>query len=297
MSLGGLVVPTPTIFADDGSLHAGKNARYTRVLCDAGVDHIFALGTLGEFTSIRESERKALVESVIESLTGRADAWIGCGAGSTAVAVERAEQAEEAGAAAIVAVPPFFLRPTEAAIERYYRAIRAAVRLPVLAYNIPGHVGYALPAPLVGRLARAGTLQGLKDTSESFPSLEGFLAAGGPGFAVLPGDDIFASRAIAAGAAGAVMGMANLLPKLCVKLVAAATARDEPAARSLQATVDRLARVAAAGPFPSADKFLAAHLRGAEVGYRSPYDPLTSEEEQRVLAALAPDEREFRSYL
>jgi dihydrodipicolinate synthase/N-acetylneuraminate lyase len=78
--------------------------------------------------------------------------------------------------------------------------------------------------------------------------------------------------------------------------VRAATARDVAGAREHQAVIDRLVHVLHAGPFPSTGKFLARRLRGADDGYRSPYDPLTPEEERRVLEALAPHEAEFRRY-
>lgn len=296
MGLEGLAVPTPTIFGPDGELLPGQNARFTRNLCDAGVDHIFAAGTLGEFPLLNDAERELLVESVIESLTGHADAWIGVGAPSTRAAVANAVRAEEAGAAALVVVPPYFLRPTVAAIDRYYRDVKAAVGIPVLAYNIPSCVGYPLAPELVHALARDGVLHGIKDTSGSLSSVRSFLEGAPPGFAVVPGNDEFASASIAAGAAGAVMGIANILPKLCVQLVAAARGKDTLRAAELQRTVDRMVDVTRTGPFPATDKFLSARLRGAEVGYRAPYGPLTPDEERRVMDALAPHANEFDAF-
>lgn len=291
MALGGLAVPVPTLFAADGSLDRARNARFGRALCEAGVDHLFLLGSLGEFTVVEEVERRALVESVIESLTGRADAWVGCGDPSTARAVRYATAAEEAGAAAIVAVPPFYLRPTDAAVDDYYRALGAAIRIPLLAYNIPSKTGYALDPARVHALAREGVLAGIKDTSGSLASVTSFVSGAPAGFAVFPGDDPLAAASIAAGAAGAVMGTANIVPRLAVALVGAARAGDRGRADELQGLVTALAGVASAGPFPAADKYLAEKARGAEVGYRAPYVSLTEAERSRVDRAwegLAP---------
>jgi dihydrodipicolinate synthase/N-acetylneuraminate lyase len=288
MSLEGLSVPVPTFFTRDGAIDPSRNARFARDLSDAHVDHLFVLGSLGEFPSITAAERGPLVEVVIESAAGRTDAWVGCGAPSTAQAVAYAEQAEGMGAAALVAVPPYYLHPSLAAIDHYYRAIRSAITVPLLAYNIPSLVGYALPPSLVHALARDGVLAGMKDTAGSMESVAAFLAEAPPKFAVFPGDDALAATAIEHGAKGAVMGMANIVPKLCVELVAAARGRDRTRAGELQSLVDKLAEVARAGPFPSTDKFLAAQLRGADVGYRAPYEPLTPAEEATVLARLEP---------
>ncbi len=288
MALDGLVVPIPTMFGDEGALDLGRNARFARGLADARVDHLFVLGSLGEFPTVSSEERERLVDVVIGSATGATDVWVGCGAPSTRQAVAFAESAESAGAQALVAVPPYYLRPAIASVERYYRTIHASVDLPLLAYNIPSLVGYSLPPDLVHRLGRDGVLAGVKDTSGSLASVESFLGSRPEGFAVYPGDDAYASAAIAGGARGAVLGIANVAPRLAVHLVAAARAGDLPGAAADQALVNALVQVAAAGPFPSAIKFLAHELRGAEVGYRSPYDPLTPAEESAVRARLEP---------
>jgi 4-hydroxy-tetrahydrodipicolinate synthase len=288
VTLEGLVVPVATQFADDGELDYGKNARFVRDLADAKVDHLFVLGSLGEFPSITDEERPRLLEATVDSIPGRADAWVGCGAPSTRQAVRYASDAEGAGAAVIVAVPPYYLHPSPAEIDRYYRAIHASIGIPLLAYNIPSLVGYALVPARLHTLYRDGVIAGTKDTSGSLASVRSFLDGAPEGFAVFPGDDDLALDSIEAGARGAVMGLANIVPKLCVALVAAARAHDTPRARELQELVAALGEVARVGPFPSTVKFLAAHLRHAEVGYRAPYGPLSPEEERAVLDRLAP---------
>lgn len=288
MALEGLSVPIPTLFNDAGEVDPSRNARFARNLSDAHVDHLFVLGSLGEFPSITAEERGSLVELVIDSAAGKTDVWVGCGAPSTAQAVAFAEEAEGVGAAALVAVPPYYLHPTFEAVDHYYRAIRKAVTVPLFAYNIPSLVGYALPPALVHRLARDGVVAGIKDTAGSLESIVSFLSGAPGGFAVFPGDDALVSAGIERGASGAVMGIANIVPKLCVELVAAARRGDRARASELQSLVDRLVDVTRAGPFPSTDKFLAAQLRGAEVGYRAPFEPLTPVEETVVLSRLEP---------
>lgn len=297
MSLEGLVVPIPTLFTEEGAVDPGKMSRFTRSLCDAKADHIFVLGTLGEFPSIDDGERSALLESVVESVSWHADAWAGCGGASTRQAIRYAEMAAEAGAEALVAVPPYYLKPTEDAIAGYYRALHSAVKLPLLAYNIPSHVGYVLSPRLVHALAKEGVLSGIKDTSGSLESVRGFLGGAPSGFVVLPGDDSLALASIEGGAAGAVMGTANVVPKLAVELVRLARGGDRGAAKPLQELVDKLVGVLGRAPFPSVDKFLAARLRGVAVGYRDPYGPLTAAEEKAVLEALGPIEAELKRYL
>ncbi|EQD70904.1 dihydrodipicolinate synthase, partial [mine drainage metagenome] len=167
------------------------------------------------------------------------DAWVGCGAPSTRQAVRLAEEAEAAGAAAIVAVPPYYLHPTLEAVERYYRALHAAVRLPLLAYNIPSLVGYALPSALVHRLGKEGVLAGAKNTAGSWDSVADYLDGAPPGFVVLPGDDVLALESITHGAPGAIMGLANIVPKLAVQLVKGARSNEPESARPLHDLIVR----------------------------------------------------------
>jgi 4-hydroxy-tetrahydrodipicolinate synthase len=297
MSLGGLAVPTPTLFDDEGGIDAEKNRRFTEGICRAGVDHVFALGSLGEFPSVDADERPGLLAAVRDGLKGASDLWVGVGAPATRRAVRHALTASEAGADVLIATPPYYLHPTDAAIRSYYRAIAHAADRPLLAYNIPSKVGYALEPPLVHALAEEGVILGLKDTAGSLDSVRSFLTGAPPGFVVLPGDDTLARRAIAMGAAGAVMGLANIAPRVGVEFLRAVSAGNGPLADELDRLLSDLATVVGTGPFPSTTKFLAAHLRGAPEGYRAPYEPLTPTERTHVLEALAPIQDRLRKWL
>ncbi|HYA54460.1 MAG TPA: dihydrodipicolinate synthase family protein, partial [Thermoplasmata archaeon] len=105
MALEGLAVPMVTLFDADGGLDLARNARFVQGLSDARVDHLFVLGSTGEFPSVLSSERAPLIDVVVENATGLTDVWVGCGAPSTSQAVAFAKEAEAAGAAALVAVP------------------------------------------------------------------------------------------------------------------------------------------------------------------------------------------------
>ena len=297
MSPDGLVVPIPTLFDDEGALDLGRNAKFARHLVEAKVDHLFVLGSLGEFPSVTDEERVRLVDVVVGSVSEGTDVWVGCGAPSTRQAIAFAESAEASGAAAIVAVPPYYLHPALSSVERYYRAIHRSVDLPLLAYNIPSLVGYSIPPTLVHALGRDGVIVGVKDTSGSLASLEAFLSHRPEGFGVYPGDDAFATAAIAGGAPGAVMGIANVAPRLCVELVRAARDGDVAVSAQHQVLVDALVHAGAIASFPSNIKFLAEELRGAEVGYRSPHDPLTPEAASAVRARIDPIRARLAPYL
>ncbi len=290
-------MPTATVFAPDGALDDDGNRRFLSSLSAAGVDHLFVLGSLGEFPLLDESERARLVRVAVDAARGPTDVWVGVGAPSTRQAIRYARDAASAGASALVAVPPYYLHPTAPAIARYYRSIAAEVDLPLLAYNIPSLVGYALSPALVHALGAEGTLRGTKDTSGSLASVRAFLTGRPDGFHVLPGDDALALESMAIGASGAIMGMGNLVPRLCAALVRTIRSGSLDSARPLQQLIDRLVDVSRAGPFPATDKYLANKLWGAPAGYRSPYDPLTADEAAEVDRRLAPLRPDLAPYL
>lgn len=286
MALGGLCVPVPTLFDDQGDLDPDRNRRFAEGLLRSGVEHLFPLGSLGEFPSVEEDERHRLLTALSDALRGAGDLWVGVGAPATRRALQRVRAATDVGAAALIAVPPYYLAPTEAAIAEYYRQLRTQAAAPLLAYNIPSKVGYALSPALVHRLGADGVLAGIKDTAGSIASVRGFLAGAPPGFVVLPGDDALASGAIAGGASGAIMGTANVVPGLGLALVQAARTPASTETPTLQGLVDRISRAIGRGPFPASVKFLARRLRGAPDGYRAPYDALTDSEEHDVLSDI-----------
>ncbi len=297
MALRGLVVPTPTLFDANEEIDPAANRQFADGLVRAGAEHLFALGSLGEFPSVEEPERGPLLRAVVDGLRGSADLWAGIGAPSTRRAVARARAADSIGAAVLVAVPPYYLHPSEAAIAEYYRQIARATGRPLLAYNIPAKVGYALSPDLVHRLAAEGVLAGAKDTAGSLESVKGFLTDAPTGFPVFPGDDALAGASIRAGAAGAVMGTANIVPRLAIELVRSAA---DPASKEwapLQGLIDAVARAMGRGPFPSAVKFLARQLRNAPDGYRAPYGALTDAEAHDVLAELEGVSADLDRYL
>jgi len=295
--LQGLSVPVPTIFDAEGRLDSGRSGAFVRAIASAGADHVYVLASHGEFALLEEAERRTLLEASIESLTGKADAWVGVGAPSTRVAVRYAEAAEEAGAAAIVAVPPYYVRPTMEALAHYYRALRDATKVPLLAQNFPNIVGYSLSPELVHRLGRDRVLDGVVDVSGFLEGVVDFLAGGVDGFSVLSGDESLALAALEKGASGVVLGSANVVPKLGVALLRAARSHEAARAAELQLLVSRLAEAIGTGPFPSTTKFLARETWGAPDGYRAPSEALTPSEERTVRAAFDPLRPLLRPYL
>ncbi|MFQ5552708.1 MAG: dihydrodipicolinate synthase family protein, partial [Thermoplasmata archaeon] len=161
----GVYTPLITFFDARGEVNMKAQIRHVTNLVKAGVDGVIPMASMGEFTAMDPKERAKVAETVVEEVSGRAQVVVGTGAPSTRQAAALSRDAEGAGADGVMVINPFYIRPDEAGIRRHYEAIRKAVDIPVMAYNLPFFTGVDIPAELILDLARDGTIDGLKDSS------------------------------------------------------------------------------------------------------------------------------------
>ncbi len=221
--LSGVVPPlctplTPTGAVDDRSL-----AALVEHVLGAGAHAVFALGTSGEAAHLSDAQRRAVLRAVVAAVGGRVPVLAGVIDMSTARVLDHARAAADLGADALVATAPFYAGTHPAEVADHFRRIRAAVGLPVVAYDIPSHTHTKLDAPTLLALAEDGTLAGLKDSSGDLGALRRLLVAlRARGldrtFAVLTGSELTVDAALLAGAHGVVPGLGNVDPAGYVRL-------------------------------------------------------------------------------
>ncbi len=237
-AIRGYWVASATPLASDGSVDNAKLAGHARKLFDKGIDGAVIFGTTGEGTSFNVAERIATVEALLRD--GVAADRIGIGGGFPAItdAIALSRAMLSLGINQVLYLPPFFDRGVSPeGIEDAFAAIIDGVgddRLRATLYHIPQVSGVAIPAPVAANLRkRYGKLvAGLKDSSGDFKQFQAFRAAA-PELAITIGNEVDISRALAAGGAGTICGMANVVPEL----VKAMMDRSGTEAR-MQATVN-----------------------------------------------------------
>ena len=112
-----------------------------------GTDMLVILGTTGEPATMTEEEKTSVMKYAVKQAKGRVKLVFGCGSNSTERAVRSAKQAEELGADGLLAVTPYYNKCTQNGLYAYYESICKAVRIPVIAYNVPSRTGVnILPA-------------------------------------------------------------------------------------------------------------------------------------------------------
>lgn len=221
-----------TPFTDDGGLDVDGAARLARWLVEHGSEGLVIAGTTGESATLQHDEQIELIATVVAAV----DVPIVAGVGSndTRAAVELTERATDAGATGILAVTPYYNRPSQAGIEAHFRTVAATTHLPVMLYDIAVRTGRKIEHDTLLRLANeVANIVALKDASGNPGATARLIAAAPPGFEVYSGDDGLTLPLLAVGAVG-VVGVATHWCGLEQReLIDALEAGDLPHAREI----------------------------------------------------------------
>lgn len=218
-AIRGFWVASATPLAADGSVDHARLAGHAKHLFSKGVDGVVLFGTTGEGTSFNVSERIATIEAMLKA--GVAPERIGIGGGFPAItdSIALTRVVLGLGLRHVLLLPPYFDRNiTPEGIEHAFAAIIDGVaddRLRASLYHIPQVSGVAIPTTVAASLRqRYGKMvAGLKDSSGDFKQFQAFRNAA-PELAITVGNEADIARAIAAGGAGTICGMANVVPEL-----------------------------------------------------------------------------------
>ncbi len=286
--LRGIIPAVITPFSADERVDEAAFRKVISAQIDAGVHGLFPVGTGGEFSTLTLDEKKRLMQVAVEEAAGRVFVMPNVGAITTAESVALTRYAEAVGCDAVSAVTPYFLKPSQDELVEHYRAICAATKLSVLAYNIPERTGVALAVPTVARLAREVTnFVGIKDSTGDLTNSSEIVRACPPGFKVFMGRDTLIYAAVMYGCAGAVAATANVAPALAVSIYDAAMAGDHKAALERQFRLAPVRRLFAVGSHPGGLKEAMVQLGTLECGRcRRPTTELTPAQKQEVTNVL-----------
>ena len=210
-----------------------------------GTDGIVACGTTGEDPGLTHGEHERVVETIIETARKRLPVIVGTGSNSTAHTVELTRHAERVGAAAALVVNPYYNKPTQEGLYQHFRTVAESVAIPIIVYNIQSRSAINLETDTLARLARdCKNVVGVKEASGSLDQMTQVIAACGPDFSVLSGDDNLTLPLMAIGGRGVISVIANLVPREVAEFTHAALDGDWKRARELHYKLYPLARAA-----------------------------------------------------
>lgn len=276
----GVLVATALPMHADGALDLDRYAEHVAWLAANGCQGVAPNGSLGEYQTLSDEERAAVVTTAVAATPAGFSVMPGVGAYSAHQSVRWTEQAAEAGAQCVMLLPPNAYRADERAILEHYRQV-AAVGLPIVAYNNPIDTKVDLSPALLGRLHEAGYIVGVKEFAGD-PRRAYAIARVAPELDILIGSDDTVLEVGIAGAKGWVAGFTNAFPRTTVAMYEASVAADVPAALPVYRTLHELLCWDSVPEFVQAIK-LSMEVVGRYGGpCRQPRQPLSDTDAARI---------------
>lgn len=193
-----------------------------------GVHGLFILGTTGEAQSLSYRLRYELVERTIQQVDGRVPVLVGISDTSFIESLNLAKHADQCGASAVVATPPYYYSPNQKELANYFMSLADNSPASLFLYNMPSHAKIHIALETVGNLFNHDNIAGLKDSSGNLLYFQEVvrLTKVKRDFSVLVGPEEMLMQCMMTGGHGGVNGGANMFPKLYVEMYNASMNRD-----------------------------------------------------------------------
>lgn len=230
----GSIVALITPMQADGSVDYAALRKLIDWHIAEGTDCIGVVGTTGESPTVNVEEHCEIIRVSVEQAKGRVPIMAGCGANSTAEAIELARFAKKVGADCQLQVVPYYNKPTQEGQYQHFKAIAEAVDLPVILYNVPGRSVADMAHDTVLRLAQIPGIVGIKEATGNIERAQWLIKEAPENFAIYSGDDPTAVALMLCGGHGNVSVTANVSPRLMHELCVAARAGDVKRAMEIQ---------------------------------------------------------------
>lgn len=285
---GVVITAMVTPFDGDGALDLDVAAQLARWLAEHGSDGLVVAGTTGEGSTLTDGEKLDLWRAVAEAVTIPVIA--NTGSNDTAHSVHLTRQAAGLGVAGVLAVTPYYNRPSQSGLEAHFRAVAGATDLPVMLYDIPVRSGRKISHDVMVRLAHeVPNMAGVKDAAADVAATARLIAAVPDRFEVYSGNDDHTLALLALGAVGVVGVATHWVGLEMAEMIAAASKGDLPHARDINGRLleSFLFETGDAAPNPIPAKAMMRTL-GVPVGEcRLPMGPAPSGLEDRAREVYA----------
>ena len=285
--LRGSIVALATPMHDDGSVDYPALRRLIDWHIAEGTDCIGVVGTTGESPTVTVDEHCEIIRVSVEQAAARVPIMAGCGANSTAEAIELTRFAKKVGANCQLQVVPYYNKPTQEGQYLHFKAIAEAVELPMVLYNVPGRSVADMAHDTVLRLAQVPGIVGIKEATGNIERAQWLIREAPAGFSIYSGDDPTAVALMLCGGHGNVSVTANVAPRLMHELCVAAIAGDRQRAMALQFQLLPLHKQLFVEANPIPVKWAMARMKLCGGTLRLPMTPLTAGNEPAVEGALS----------
>lgn len=185
---------------------------------DAGIDGIILAGSLGEASTLSNSEKKDLLLYCKEVAGNKVPTIINIAEQSTKCAIEAANEAEVSGADGLMLLPPMRYKADDRETLVYFKTVASNTSLPIMIYNNP--VDYKILATLdmFEEMAEHANIEAVKESTRDITNITRMINRFGNRFKILGGVDTLAFESLCAGADGLVAGLVDAFPRETVAI-------------------------------------------------------------------------------
>ena len=290
----GIFSAVPTPLTEDEGLDEPALGRVIEHLLSGGVHGLWLLGSGGEAATLSDAVRRDTVAATMSLVGGRVPVLVGTGATSTRQTIADTHLAGELGADGASILAPYYFRLSPDELRAHYEAVLRETDTPIMIYHNPWNTKLPMSVAMVEALSAHERVIGIKDSAGDFAFTQALLYRfhDRSGFRVFQGIETNVAATLLLGGDGAVLGLANLAPGLCVELYEVATRGDVDRAFALQARLSRLLESLSDGPDASDGLFVGGVKFGLSLlgicGPRAtrPFRPLNAAEKDRLRQAM-----------
>ncbi len=213
----GILTAMITPFTENG-VNLEEFGKMIEYQIEGGTDALVVLGTTGEPATMTEAEKEEAITYAVKKAAGRIKIIVGTGSNNTAKAVAASVKAEKLGADGVLAVTPYYNKCTQKGLLEYYRAICAAVKIPVIAYNVPSRTAVNILPETAEKLACIPNMAGIKEASGNMAQVCETMRRIRGKMDLYSGEDFLNLPMLAIGGAGLISVTSNIAPALVKKM-------------------------------------------------------------------------------
>lgn len=247
---------------------------------EGGVRTLVVCGTTGESATLSAAEKSALFSFAVSEYGKNATVIAGCGTCDTAYSATLCRMAASAGVHGILAVTPYYNKPTPEGIYRHFRTLSEATDLPIVVYTVPGRTGTRIDAPLWAKLSELSHVVGIKDAGGDIAMTARYLQASP--LPLYSGNDDSILPTLSLGGAGCISVLSNLMPARVQALCEACEEGNLKTAAQIQLSLLPLADALFSETNPIPVKFALSRLGFCTPQWRLPLTEPSPATQKRI---------------
>lgn len=280
MNFGRVLTAMVTPFDEKGAIDLHKTELLVEHLINNGSDGLVVAGTTGESPTLTKDEKLALFDTVVKTVNGRVPVIAGTGTNNTQASIELTQEAALLGINGVMAVAPYYNKPSQQGMIEHFKAIANATTLPVMLYNIPGRSVVNMTVDTIVELAKVKNIVSVKEASGDLEQMATIIEKTDTDFTLYSGDDSLTLPSMAIGGNGVISVASHIIGNEMQETVQLFQAGSVNEAAKLHRKHLPLMKALFLTPNPTSVK-MALQIKGINVGsVRLPLVPLTNAEKE-----------------